>query len=363
MKKTLFIALISVLLIAGLFILTGCSKQEEIKLSLQVDSLERTVSATLKYPKSDEITLEDEDEETSRIIKNEKKNYSLDISITEDSTYANNKEYDSEEEGYEEIKFGDYSGYIVKGTFDVEGKIALEDLSDQNICVYLRFELEPIESYDENDDKVDPADLYKLDEVQKILKSIKYDKGENTKEETKAAIEKKEEEEKTTNYGEYKDKSRTEGTSDKEGLVFIPSFTSPNADRYRAEQANDNVGVDNYLWYIDGSSAYTDSCIQVRIFPKTGTYNNIDEYKKEQGDLYHWSKAKIGGTEYDVYTFGSSSSKPAKFSDYYTGAFMVGNKVVGFSYSMFAEIPDQDLGPKFFKQIIDSIEYSEAFKK
>ena len=42
-------------------------------------------------------------------------------------------------------------------------------------------------------------------------------------------------------------------------------------------------------------------------------------------------------------------------------SFMVGNKVVEFSYSMYEDVPDQTLGPKFFKQIIDSIEYSSEF--
>jgi len=360
MKKTLSIAIIALLLIAGLFILTGCSNLEEVKLPLQIDFLERTVTATIGYPK--DVTVEDTNWETSKIFKNEKNNYTLEISITEDSTYANNKEYDSEEEGYEEVKFGDFSGYIVKGTFDIEGKILLEDLSDQNAYVYLNLELEPIE--DEIDDKkVDLYALYKLDEVQKILKSIKYDKGENTTEKTKEAIKEKEEEKKTSNYGEFKDRPRTEGTSDKEGLIFIPSYESPNPDLYKAEQSNDNVGVDNYLWYDTEKSAYTDSGIEVRIFPKTGTYENIDEYIEEKGDMYHWSKAKIGGVEYNIYEFGSNPSKPAKYSEYYSGAFMVGNKVVEFSYNMFAEIPDQDLGQKFFKQIIDSIEYSKEFTK
>ncbi len=352
------IGIIAIIVIIAAIVAVVClkgGKTEEVKIPWQIDYLERTVSVSVKAPKG--VTVEDGDYEGTKVFTNESKNYSLELSITDDTTYANNKEYDSEEEGYEEVKFGNYSGYIVKGTWDVSGKILLEELTDNGSYIYLIVTVEPAN----DEEEADVTALYELSEVQKILKSIKYDNGEGTQEQTKKAIEDKEEEEATANYGEFKDKSRTEGTSDKEGLVFIPAYESPNPDLYKAEQRNDNVGVDNYLWYKSEDSAFDDSSIEVRIFPKSGEYENIDEYIADKGDLYHWSKATIDGKEYDVYTFGSDPVKPAKFSDYYSGAFMVGNKVVEFSYNMFAEIPDQDLGPKFFTQIIDSIEYSKDF--
>ena len=77
--------------------------------------------------------------------------------------------------------------------------------------------------------------------------------------------------------------------------------------------------------------------------------------------MYHWTKQTIAGKEYNTYTFGSTSSTPEKYSKYYNGAFMVGNKVVEFSYNMYAEVPDQDLGDTFFNQIINSIEYSKKY--
>ena len=360
-KKIIGIAAAAVVIaIILIVILTKAGKLEEVKLPLQVDVLERTVTATVRYPKNKGITVEDTDYDSNKVIKNESKNYSIEIDITEDSTYADNKDYAKEEEGYEEVKFNDYTGYIVKGSYDVEGYVLLEDLGDQNIYVYLRFEVSAIESYID-DDYVDVEKLYKLDEVQKILNSLKYDKGENTKEDTQKAISDKEEEEKTSNYGEFANRSRTEGTSDKDGLIFIKSFTSPDETLYRAEQRNDNVGIDNYLWYISDKSAYNASCIEVRVFPKDSEYSSLDEYKEDKGDLYHWSKSKIAGKEYDTYTFGDDSSIPEKYSKYYSGAFMVGNKVVEFSYNMYKEIPDQDLGDKFFTQIMDSIEYSKKF--
>ena len=168
-----------------------------------------------------------------------------------------------------------------------------------------------------------------------------------------------EEEEIEQTYGEFED--RTDGYSDKDGLIFIPAFESPDPDLYKAEQRNDNIGIDNYLWNLDEHSQYETSGIEVRIFPKSGTYASIDEYKEKKGDMYTWSKSTIDGKEYDTFVFGKGE-KAAKYSDYYSGAFMVGDKVVEFSYNMYAEIKDQDLGPKFFTQIVDSIEYSKEFK-
>lgn len=128
------------------------------------------------------------------------------------------------------------------------------------------------------------------------------------------------------------------------------------------EQRNDNVGVDNYLWYTAENKAYDASGIEVRVFPKADEYTSMDEYKEDKGDLYHWTKQTIAGKEYDTYTFGSDASIPAKYSKYYSGAFMVGNKVIEFSYNMYKEIPNQDLGDTFFNQIINSIEYAKSYQ-
>lgn len=351
---------LAIVIVVAIVLLVGRNKLEEVTIPLQIDVLERTVSVTLGYPKDSGIVLEDTDWETSKVFKNEEKNYQIDISISEDSTYNDNKDYAKEEEGYEEVTFGKFTGYIVKDEYEIEGEILLEDLADQNIFVYLTFEVSAIESYID-DDWVDVNPLYELKEVQTILNSIKYDKGEDTVEATKQSIADEEEKEATTNYGEFASRKRTEGTSDKDGLIFIPSFENPDETLYKVEQRNDNVGIDNDIYYIAEDAKYYDSGISVRIFPKDEEFESFEAYKEDKGDMYTWSKAKIGDKEYDVFVF-ANSEKAAKYSEYYSGAFMVGNKVVEFSYSMYEDVPDQTLGPKFFKQIIDSIEYSSEFK-
>ena len=77
--------------------------------------------------------------------------------------------------------------------------------------------------------------------------------------------------------------------------------------------------------------------------------------------MYTWSKTTVAGKEYDTFIFGQGSTI-AKFSKDVQGAFMVGNRVVEFSYTMFKDIEDQSIGDTFFNQIMDSIEYSKDFK-
>ena len=364
-KKAIIGIIVAVIVIAIVAIIAVCSKKEkleEVKIPLQIDALERTVSVIIGYPKDSGIVVEDTDWDDSKVFKNSEKNYELTMSLSEDTTYEDNKEYAKDEDyDYEEITIGNYSGYVVKSDYNIEGRVLLEEIGDGDRYIYLAFDLEAIESY-VNDDYVDLKPIYELEEVQKIIKSVKYDKGESTTQATKEAIEEKEEEEKTSNYGEFSDRSRTEGTSDKEGLIFIPSFESPKPELYRAEQRNDNVGVDNNLWYIADDSSYNASGIEVRVFPKSGDYEDMEAYKEEKGSLYNWKKETVAGKEYDTYTFGSDATIPEKYSKYYNGAFMVGNKVVEFSYNVYAEVPDQDYADKFFNEIIDSIEYSKEME-
>ena len=296
-KKIIGIIAGILVIVIAIVILVGIKKLEEVTIPLQIDVLERTVSVTLGYPKNSGIVLEDTDWETSKVLKNEQKNYQIDISISEDSTYQENKDYAKEEEGYEEVKFGDFTGYIVKGEYDIEGKILLEDLSEQNIYVYLTFEISAIESYI-GDDWVDVKPLYELKEVQTILNSIKYDKGEDTVDATKQSIADEEEKEATTNYGEFASRKRTEGTSDKDGLIFIPTFQNPDETLYKVEQRNDNVGIDNDIYYISEDAKYDASGISIRIFPKDEEFESFEAYKENKGDMYTWSKAQIGDKEY-----------------------------------------------------------------
>lgn len=348
MKKILFNILMIIVLLAGMLGLTGCEgKLKEITLTTEDDDTK--ISATLGYSEKSGITVRDGYDESGKIFENENEKWELEIYILADTTYDDNKEYGEEEDGYKEIEFNGYKGYIYNyNEEEIDGAILLDEGKDDNVAKYLSIELSSTDYANE----VDMSTVYQLSGVQTILKSIKYNGTE-----TVTATETED----TTNKpaGEFAD--RTDGISDKDGLIFIPSFESPNAEIYKAEQRNDNIGIDNYLWYTSDDRTYDASSIEVRIIPKSGTYESMEEYIEDKGDMYHFSKATIAGKEYDVYTFGSATPI-AKYSKEYSGAYMVGNKVVEFHYNMYAEVPDQDLGDTFFNQIMDSVEYSKDFK-
>lgn len=351
MKKVLINVLMIIVLLAGMLSLTGCEgKLKEVTLTTEDDDAK--ISATLEYSEKSEITLEDGFDDSGKTFVSEKDKWELEVYVVADTTYDDNKEYSKEEDGYKEIEFNGYKGYIYNySESEIEGAILFDEGEDDNVSKYLSLELRTTDY----DNDVDISSVYQLDDVQTILKSIKY----NGKEAVTATETKNSTDNDSKPVGEFAD--RTDGIADKDGLIFIPSFESPNDEIYKAEQRNDNIGIDNYLWYTADNKAYDASSIEVRIIPKSGTYESMEEYIEDKGDLYHFSKETIAGKEYDVYTFGDATPI-AKYSKEISGAYMVGNRVVEFHYNMYAEIPDQDLGDTFFKQIMDSVEYSKDFK-
>lgn len=164
-------------IIVGIFVFSnGSGDLQEITLSVDIDFGDetQTASANVGYPKNAVIELEEGFSASSKVFKNKNKNYELEVSIVDEleSTYDENKDADKEEEGYQEVEFNGYKGYILKGTYRIEGKILLDN-DESNINKVFEFTVEPIES-EINDKDVDPDTVYNLKEVQTILKSVKY---------------------------------------------------------------------------------------------------------------------------------------------------------------------------------------------
>ena len=351
MKKILITVLMIAILVAGLFTLTGCTgKLEEITLKLEEG--DENISATLGYSAKAGITVEEGYDESGKILSSEEGKWELKVDLCADTTYSDNKEYCKDEDGYKEIEFNGYKGYMYNySDEEIDLELLLEAGDDDTVEKYISIELRTTDYENE----VNMQTIFELEEIQTILKSIKYNGTEAVKSES-------DDSDNTKNakvVGEFAD--RTDGISDKDGLIFIPSFDSPDESLYKAEQRNDNVGIDNYLWYMAEDKAYESSGIEVRIIPESGTYESIEEYIEDKGDMYHFSKETIAGTEYDVYTFGDPVTIE-KYSKEISGVYMVGNRVVTFHYNMYAEVPNQELGDQFFKQIMDSVEYSKDFK-
>lgn len=367
MKKILSLVLIMILMVSGLFVLTGCEKNDGGETSNGGEVVEEkknvdTYEIEAKYGKLTFDIAKDTGYEfeagtnngtlTHTDNKSTIKFYLMDTSkssiVMKETDFSSTAYAD-----YKEVELNGNPGYQIKKSndFEVQMGFILDDY-DKDHGKYHGLKI-VVSKNALKTEEFDPVSFVESDVFQDLLKSIKLELAAEPEEDEK-------EEDKNTvkNYGEFE--SRTDGLSDKKGLIFIKSFESPNAELYKAEQKNDNVGIDNWLWYL-GKSSYNDTSVQVRVFPQDGTFESIDAYKEKKGSMYTWGKTTIAGKEYDTFVFGSSS--PAeKYSQYVQGAFMVGNRVVEFSYNMYKDIEDQSIGDTFFNQIINSIEYSKDFK-
>ena len=369
MKKIISLVLVMILVLTTMFMLTGCEKKQEAnggenpvaeeKKNVDTYEIKGKNGGTLTFEIAKDSGYEFEGGTNNATLthtenKSTIKMYLMDTSKTSiikketdfsSTAYAN----------YKEVELNGKPGFQIKKSNDFEVQMGyLLDEYDKDHGKYHGLNI-LVSKNALKTEEFDPVSFVESDVFQDLLKSIKYEYSEDTTSEEAN----KDAEKTMKNYGEFE--SRTDGVSDKNGLIFIKKYESPKPEVYKAEQKNDNVGIDNYLWYTNEKRAYDASGIEVRIFPQSGTYESIDAYKEKKGSMYTWGKTTIAGKEYDTFVFGSSS--PAeKYSKYYSGAFMVGNRVVEFSYNMYAEVPDQDLGDTFFNQIINSIEYGESFK-
>ena len=190
--------LIIAILIAGLFVLTGCKNNDgnsisesnnensttEISntnlqshiLSLELDENE-CIQVKFDYKKDDDIKITPGEEDYNVTITNEKKNYALKLSLGDEveSTYYEEQDADKEEDGYTESKFADNDGYYyLFGNSTVMGNVLI-DTQTNNDYKFVFFELSPVEG------EVDALPLFKDQEVQDILCSFgfRYETIEN----------------------------------------------------------------------------------------------------------------------------------------------------------------------------------------
>ena len=367
MKKIISLTLVMILMLSCMFVLTGCENKEggengntnasEEKKNVDTYEVEAKFGGKLTFdmPKDSGYTFS---EDTNKaILKHEENGSTIEIFLmntSKSSIIMKEKDFSaSAYSEYKETEIAGHEAYSIKNgdNFAMQYGILLDEY-DKDHGKYHGLKIKVSKSSLKLD-AFDPSAFVESETFKTLLNSLKF---EYEAEATEGDAEKKAE---MKNYGEFE--KRTDGLSDKKGLIFIKKFDSPKADVYKAEQKNDNVGIDNYLWYTNEKRQYDASGIEVRIFPQDGTYENMDAYKTKKGSMYTWSKTTIAGKEYDTFVF-SNSTPAAKYSQYHSGAFMVGNRVVTFHYNMYAEVPNQELGDQFFKQIMDSVEYSKDFK-
>lgn len=372
MKKVLSLVLIMILMVSGLFILTGCENNEDngnneneskgYNKEVETYTIERDdKSGTFTFELAKDLGYEVQKSSPTNGLTFVNSTDKSKISIKTYYDYIRSSNITKEAKDFYSDKYQDYEKINIAGhdgwqiwevntsTTNYKSVLVLTEADDSNKVYAVGIEITQSSSTDGA--AFNTREFVASEDFTHMIESLKVEAASKEAKEEANKVEQA--------YGEFA--GRTDGYSDKDGLVFIKSFKSPDETLYKAQQSNTNVGIDNWLWYLPENRQYNDTSIQVRIFPKAGTFDSIDAYKEKKGDMYKWSKTTIAGKEYDTFVFGDGS-EIAKYSKYYQGAFMVGNRVVEFSYSMYAEMPDQDLGDTFFNQIMDSIEYSKEFK-
>lgn len=356
MKKIISLILVAVMLGISLFTLTGCDNNgDNDKEKKNVDSyeVEAKFGGKLTFDMPKDTGYEFSEETNKAILKHKENASTITIYLLNTSkTSIIMKENDFSKSSYSDYKTIEVNGheaYTIKksNNFSVTYGILLDEYDKdhgKNHGVKIEVSKNSLKT-----EEFDPSAFVESDAFKTLLNSLKFEYNSEEVAEQNNTMK---------NYGEFE--SRTDGISDKNGLLFIKKYDSPNAELYRAEQRNDNVGIDNYLWYL-GKSSYKDTSVEVRVFPQSGNFDDMEAYKTKKGSQYTWSKTTIAGKEYDTFVF-ANSTPAAKYSQYVQGAFMVENRVVEFSYSMYKDIEDQTVGDTFFNQIMNSIEYSKDFK-
>lgn len=178
MKKSIIIALISVLLVSALLILTGCTKNDSdsknsLDLKLDFKHMNSKVYNThINLAADDKVTELDEEEPNSARIENEKNNYVVDITLDTESKEAYDEFQTSakESDGYKEVSFGKYSGYYAEDNGDIFGYILLDE-SDETFNVFVNF---VVYAYDDSVEDFDIQTIYNSSNIQNILNKIEF---------------------------------------------------------------------------------------------------------------------------------------------------------------------------------------------
>lgn len=173
MKKNLVTSLMTVVLVIGLFVLTGCGSKKGKEVTLKYSNDNTTNTAVFKLSEDDKVTKYDENSPESARVENEKQNYVLDLyieALSKDAYNQDQQDAKKDYSGYTETKFGKYSGYTAEVDDDIEGIILL-DTTDENSYKKVTFALYL------NDESKENSDLHKIyssSSIQDILNNITY---------------------------------------------------------------------------------------------------------------------------------------------------------------------------------------------
>ena len=183
MRKVLSSMLVITIVIASLFILTGCEKEVEeengisskngVNLVLDLSKYnEKIYDIHLDLSKKQKIRDFREDEPDHAKIWSKDGNYIIDLMMDQQPSGAMEQfsEAAKKQKDYEECKFGEYDGYYYTAGSDGVIAAIILDSSDENSIKYIH-----INAYIDdtlNEKKNDILSIFKSKDVQKFLSSI-----------------------------------------------------------------------------------------------------------------------------------------------------------------------------------------------
>jgi len=181
MKKLVTSVLLIVLLIAGLFTLTGCGEEktktpegikETILIDNRYDNDGTKVSLDIYYPENAGIEVE-APFESWKVFSDKEENYKVKVRLNEDSTYTANKGNHKERyaDTYKEFKVGEYDAYSYEEFDNVIVFVLFEEKNEHSIR-FADIEISVV-SYAGNDDT--GKNFYENnEEVKSIINSLTY---------------------------------------------------------------------------------------------------------------------------------------------------------------------------------------------
>ena len=363
MKKIISYALITVILIAGLFVLTACGNKTEDgaeKPSKEVENIYANaetcelndkwngLNVKFAYPKDKEFELKYTTKKATYqgVTLTSKKNLNAEIEVKFDGVTANaiekrkeNYAEDTEKyTGIEDIEVAGYKGYTVSIT-DYSGTekyvflmLEKDESAEENSAhewYSLGISIQKYSSYSEPE--FDAVEYYNSEDFQNLLKSIIFTKTEP--------------------YS-------VDGVLGQNRDLAVKNLVAPN-ENYRVSQYPDTNGVMSAYILQDGK--YNGSGAYFRVYSmegidaeKFGTLDKVLEYYQGSSFNYTYTDGKAGNLDVKIEHRPNQTSTSEKYSVWDAGYFEKDGKPYAFLYYRYEDVPEE-IGTQLIDDVLDGM--------
>ena len=168
------------MLLVGIMILSlsACGGSKSTVTLTQICDEDESISATVTVGYGDGIVPDNTELDEASEVKlvNEEKNFDVELYLYFDDNFDGYKDDASEEDGYKEVKYSGYEGYLYPCD-EYEYEVCLKVADEGDYQVFLFAYVAPYSELIDTE-TTNMEEIFNLKEVQDILNSIKY-KGTN----------------------------------------------------------------------------------------------------------------------------------------------------------------------------------------